>query len=133
MSTRCQIKYKNSEDNIYIYQHCDGYPSNILPFLIEFTTAFFKARGDDECYFLAQYVRHRAVYDYKEAIKYHEKHPKIEKHPDEDDSPYKYLSHGLDCQQHGDIDYLYEVDSDGSIYVNGKKVTVDNLKKFLAA
>lgn len=142
MSTRAQIKYKNSQDNIYIYKHSDGYPEGehgVLKFLVPFVEKFFKSRGDDESYFLAQFLRHHAVYTYKEQLADYEKYKdsdneivrRCNRHPDEDDSPYKYLSYGLDCIQHGDIRYLYEIDNDGSIYINGKKKTKAQLNKLI--
>jgi len=51
MSTRCQIKIKDSKEknyadgNIHIYKHCDGYPSGVLPLLVPFVKRFFKERG----------------------------------------------------------------------------------------
>lgn len=123
MSTRSQIRYRNSENNILIYKHSDGYPSGVLPLLIPFVEDFFKSRGDDECYFLAQCIRHFAVEDFKR-----------ETEKDGDDSvfatPYRFLGWGLDCAQHGDVDYLYEVDDKGNIFVNNKKLTKEELTKW---
>ncbi len=119
MSTRSQIKFKNSEFNIHVYKHCDGYPEGVLPTLVPFVKEFFADRGDDECYFLAQLVRRFAIEDYKE-------------HKDDEYcNPEKsFTGWGLDCVQHGDIEYLYEIDTDGSIYVNGKKLTKAQLTKW---
>jgi hypothetical protein len=41
-----------------------------------------------------------------------------------------YLSNGLDRCKHGDIDYFYEIDHEGAIYVNGKKLTQKELEKW---
>lgn len=105
MSTRAQIKYKDSEFNIHIYKHSDGHPEGVLPQLIPFVKEFFETRGDDECYFLTQLVR-RSINDY-------------------------ILGWGLDCVEHSDIEYLYEVDNKGNIYVNGKKLTKNKTEKYL--
>ena len=111
MSTRAQIKCKNSEDNIYIYKHSDGYPKGVLPVLEKFVHDFVKERGDDEPYFLAQLIRHFAIADYKREKNDHS-------------SPYGtsgFLGWGLDCKEHGDIEYLYEVDlKTGEIFINGE-------------
>lgn len=134
MSTRAQIKYKDSEFNIYIYKHCDGYPRGVLPTLVPFVEQFFKERGDDEAYFLAQCIRWFAREDERELVK--EKsdpnsfYNKINKgKPNARHYTESMLGWGLDCVKHGDIEYLYEVDSAGSIYINGKKKTKAQLKK----
>lgn len=127
MSTRSQIKYKDSKNNIYIYKHSDGYPEGVLPVLVPFVADFFKFRGDDECYFLAQLIRRFAVVDYLYNEKRAKKHPEI--YGKREGGVYEFLGWGLDCEQHGDIEYLYEVDKTGQIYVNGKKLTKAQIAK----
>lgn len=118
MSTRCQIKMKNSEFNIYIYKHSDGYPEDVIPRLKAVVDIFIQQnRLDDESYFLAQCVRHMAMQDYKRE----QQDPWYIKNP-ERSSEYNYLGWGLDCIRHDDIEYLYEVDTKGTIYINGKKL-----------
>ncbi len=68
MSTRCQIGFYAKENqslekpNIFIYQHCDGYPENILPSLKEFAGHFLKYRNPinvgafQESFFAAYYL-----------------------------------------------------------------------------
>jgi len=128
MSTRSQIKLKNSPDNIHIYKHSDGYPSGVLPILVPFVREFMASRGYDECYLLAQCMRRFAVEDFK----YDEMRQK--ENPDKYNglarNVYEFLGWGLDCERHEDIEYLYEIDEKGSIYVNGKKLTKNELDKW---
>lgn len=106
MSTRCQIKIKDSEDNIFIYKHWDGYPKKVIPILKPFVDKFIKERGQDDAYLLAQIIRHFAIEEYKSG------------------ELSEFTGWGLDCDQHGDIEYLYEVDGQtGDIYINGKKLS----------
>lgn len=125
MSTRSQIKLKNSPDNIHIYKHSDGYPEGVLPVLVPFVQEFMASRGYDECYMLCQLVRRFAVLDYLEEQEWNAKHPTLK-------SDYRtgFLGWGLDCERHGDIEYLYEIDESGAIYVNGKKLTAAQIKKY---
>ena len=125
MSTRSQIKLKNSPDNIHVYKHSDGYPEGVLPVLVPFVAQFMESRGYDECYILAQLVRRFAVEDYKAEIEFNAKHPNFPRN-----SSYEFLGWGLDCERHGDIEYLYEIGEDGSIWVNGKQLTKAQLKKY---
>ena len=119
MSTRSQIKLKNSADNILIYKHWDGYPENVLPVLIPFVHEFMGSRGYDGPYLLAQLVRRFAVVDY------------IDRQSDVFGGGYEFLGWGLDCVQHEDIEYLYEIGKDGAIYVNGKKMSEEQRFKYL--
>ncbi len=120
MSTRSQIKLKETHDDIYIYKHCDGYPEGVLPTLKPFVDKFIKERGYDPEYLLAQIVRCFAVEDYKRAA--------------EDTTGYgrfsEFTGWGLDRQRHGDIEYLYEIDSNGDIYVNGELLTDEQYEKY---
>ncbi len=108
MSTRAQICIKkdtpgfSDTGGIYIYKHCDGYPEGehgVLKILKPFVEKFVKSRGDDPEYLLCQIVREFARKDIGSET----------------------TGWGLDTVQHGDIEYLYEVDSKaGVVYVNGK-------------
>jgi hypothetical protein len=134
MSTRSQIKFKDSEHNIYVYKHSDGYPEGVLPVLVPFVQEFFAERGNDECYFLAQVIRRFAIADYKEVLKeiadpesFYNRFTKPR-----GGQPYQlqFLGWGLDCIKHADIEYLYEIGSKGEIYVNGKKLTKAQITKY---
>lgn len=115
MSTRAQICIKRDTEGfkdtggIYIYKHSDGYPEGVLPTLAPFVERFTKNRGDDPCYLLCQIVRAFAVVDFKSERL--------------NDGAYgQFTGWGLDTVEHGDIEYLYEIDSaTGKIYVNGKE------------
>jgi hypothetical protein len=127
MSTRCQIKVKGSE--IHIYKHSDGYPSDVLPTLVPFVKRFFKDRGADPAYLLCQIIRAFAVRDFKNGMTETEEDFK----PKEGENftcKQDYLGWGLDCEKHGDIEYLYEVDSStGAVFVNNEKVTELTFKR----
>jgi hypothetical protein len=47
-----------------------------------------------------------------------------------DQCSYTYLSNGLDRCKHGDIEFLYEINHEGAIYVNSKKLTSDELENW---
>ena len=126
MSTRSQIKLKESTDNIHVYKHSDGYPEGVLPVLVPFVKEFMASRGYDECYLLAQVVRRFAVTDYLDQKLFEERHPQLSPH----DTTRDFLGWGLDCEKHGDIDYLYEIDKTGAIFVNGKKLTEKEMNKY---
>lgn len=127
MSTRSQIKYKDSASNIYIYKHSDGYPEGVLPVLVPFVQEFFKHRGDDEAYFLAQCVRRFAIEDAKRDAVFASQFPSDARFA----KTFEFLGWGLDCEEHGDIEYLYEVDNKGNIYVNKKKLTRSQIAKYV--
>jgi len=134
MSTRCQIKIKDSKEmnyadgNIHIYKHSDGYPSDVLPVLVPFVKRFFKERGFDPIYLLCQIVRAFAVRDFQEAQGEYKTH---KKEGDNFHSRQDYQGWGLDCDRHGDIRYLYEIDEKGDIFVNGVLVTEGVYKKLI--
>jgi hypothetical protein len=119
MSTRAQICIKRDTPGfketggIYIYKHCDGYPEGehgVLRILKPFVERFVKARGNEPDYLLCQIVREFAYADPRE--------------PGEEWGGQRFIGWGLDTVQHGDIEYLYEVDSaTGIVYVNGKAST----------
>lgn len=47
MSTRCQIEFKSGDRRRTVYRHWDGYPSAVIPDLLEFL-AWSTRRGDVE-------------------------------------------------------------------------------------
>ena len=106
MSTRSQIKVKGSE--IMIYKHSDGYPEGVMPTLKEIVKTFADKRGNEPDYALAQIMRAYARRDEEKrqailADDEQEAWHDIYKEP-------RMTGWGLDCIQHGDIEYLYEVD-----------------------
>lgn len=112
MSTRAQICLKRDTagfketGGIYIYKHSDGYPEGVMPVLQGLVTRFHNKRGNDPEYLLAQIVRQFAIEDNKEGYS-----------PAQD----YFTGWGLDTIEHGDIEYLYEVDSaTGKVYINGR-------------
>lgn len=135
MSTRCQIKIKDSDKknyadgNIHIYKHSDGYPSDVLPVLVPFVKRFFKERGFDPIYLLCQIVRVFAVRDFQEAQE--KRYKSFKKEGDNFHSRQDYQGWGLDCDRHGDIRYLYEIDENGDIFVNDELVTEDVYAKLI--
>lgn len=131
MSTRCQIKLRETENNIYIYKHSDGYPEGVIPTLKPFVDRFFKNRGYDPDYLLAQIVRQFAAKDYEQGHTARANGDKRGAPRDGETFPYgDYTGWGLDCIRHDDIDYLYEIASDGQIYINGKLLTNTQYEKY---
>jgi len=112
MSTRAQICIKRDTTEfqqtggIYIYKHSDGYPRGVMPTLTSLVKFFHADRGNDPEYLLAQIVRAFTIADLAEDREY---------------ATTRMTGWGLDCTEHGDIQYLYEIDSrTGKIYINGK-------------
>lgn len=127
MGTRAQIRIKGDVDGVHIYKHSDGYPEDVLKTLIPFVKDFHLNRGcGDSAYLLCQLVRTFAVRDYIE-----QQNDDWYKENPEAAARYKYLGWGLDCETHGDIDFLYEIDAEGNIYINGKKQTNEMLKEYV--
>lgn len=108
MSTRCQIAFDGNK--VFVYRHSDGYPTGVLPSLMDFVNRFMAARGYDAEYLVARLVQHFTnEYDRDMAAMYErmgEKRTKME-----------VLGFGVDTELHGDINYLYTVRKDGSIEV----------------
>ena len=92
MSTRAQITIDGQP--VYLYKHGDGYPEGVLPLLEAFTQSFFKGRGYDPEYFMARLA-----------------HAFVNEFPD------GFTGYGIDCEIHGDIEFLYVVSKDGKIRV----------------
>lgn len=145
MSTRSQIRLKSDEVNykkdsssflnIYIYKHSDGYPEGVIPYLYPIVKMFHEKRGcSDGAYLLCQIIRHMAVMEHKDAIEGVKQDKRLEKNFNENGKTFLYsgdvLGWGLDCESHGDIAYLYEIDSEGGIWINGDKQSLNQLKKY---
>ena len=150
MSTRSQIKLRSNdpafssergESKIYIYKHSDGYPEGVIPYLWPIVKEFHKNRGcNDGSYLLCQIIRHMAVMEHKESVeaikKMRDRQDKFDLDTLKDweaDPTFLYrqgsLGWGLDCVAHGDVEFLYEIDSKGKIYINGKVQSEKQLKK----
>lgn len=128
MSTRSQICIKRDTEGfketggIYIYKHSDGYPEGVMPVLKDVVSRFVKNRGNDAPYLLCQIVRHFAAIDRDYAIQAITNNEPYGKPKEGERFGYgEFTGWGLDTVEHGDIEYLYEVDAvTGDIYINGK-------------
>lgn len=116
MSTSCHIQVQNADGSTYpcmIYQHYDSYPDEVLSWLPNIVTDFYRNRGDDAEYCVAQILRHRAIQEYKESLNnsFHKEHPEY--------SPEKnFTGYGICFQSESrvDIDYIYTINlKDGSV------------------
>jgi len=120
MSTRAQIQVEGSE--ILIYKHCDGYPEGVIPILEPFAKEFLKARGHDPAYMTAQIVRAFAVNNFihraNEAWAGKLTGLKSKEWPYYVENSKMYLGWGLDCEIHGDIEFLYKITADGHLEIH---------------
>jgi hypothetical protein len=124
MSTRCQIQVKTdaaikgeAKKGIYkalIYRHSDGYPQGphgVLEFLEPMAKRFFKERGDDATYFIAQYLRQSAIHEQKKWEELAKLNPQNDFMQNPQYSPeFSCLGYGVDFDIHPDIRFLYTVD-----------------------
>lgn len=116
MSTRCQIKLKtddSSTNTIYVYRHHDGYPEGphgVLSLLHPLVESFIKSRGFDESYLLARICQAVCT-----------------------NTGSQTTGAGIDTVEHGDIDFLYEVDKDGQIWINGSVISKESIIKKIGA
>lgn len=135
MSTRSQICIKrdttgfSETGGIYIYKHSGGYPEGVMPVLKDIVSRFHAKRGNDASYLLCQIVRAFAAIDRDLAIQAVVEKNQFDIPKDGDRFSYgmDYVGWGLDTVEHGDIEYLYEVDSStGDIYINGTLAPKDD-------
>jgi hypothetical protein len=122
MATRAQICIKRDTEGfaqtggIYIYKHNDGYPSDVMDVLAPTVKEFIAKRGNDAPYLLAYMAKRGNDAPYLLAYIMR----KFASRDDRDDN-LEVTGWGLDTEEHGDIDYLYQVDSvTGEVLVNGK-------------
>ena len=108
MSTRCNIVVKDKNNTFYVYHHCDGYPEGVGSFLYR--------KVNDNLY------KGRFCFA-EDVVNYLLK--------DEEDNSYE-LTSGI----HGDIEYLYEIDTHNKTLKcwkydgwNGKKIEEIDLSK----
>ena len=113
MSTRAMVHFHDVDEKgkpdpnpaAIIYRHGDGYPSGLGKVLVEFLKEVKKQCGvdtrfDDPGFLAAKWV----VWDSSTTVNsYGEK-----------DKPLKFLSVGVDTQDHGDIEYRYHVNCAGN-------------------
>lgn len=108
MSTRCNIILKDDEHQVILYHHCDGYPEGVGSFLYRKVNDNLKKGRFCFAEDIANYLL-----------------------KDEEDNSYE-LTSGI----HGDIEYLYEIDTHNKTLKcwkydgwNGKKVKEIYLSK----
>ncbi len=110
----------------FIYKHCDGYPVGVLPVLAPFAKHFVANRGHDPSYCVAQIIRFFLLSELE-----HSQKMDLEKKRDNarKDAVPPYLSQvnwekqerervtgwGIDDAVHGDIEFLYVVNADGTV------------------
>jgi hypothetical protein len=96
MSTRCNIKIKSGDTNIWLYRHCDGYLSE---------TGYNLASTLAHCNGFKSFLDNLLNQKY-EATMYRESK-----------SIYEFTT-----EQHGDIEYLYSFEFDRSVPKNVKVI-----------
>ena len=119
MGTRAQFTIEDENGGVYpvtVYKHSDGYPDGeygVLKFLRAFTVEFFKFRGHDPSYFMAQLLRHWVASDLANGVS-------LGGMTGGHTTGYRsgeFLGWGVDTQIHADLAYLYHVRKDGTIEV----------------
>ena len=109
MSTSAYIQVFGSD--VIIYKHWGGYPSSTLPFLRAFHAKFLAARGcGDDAYETAQLLR--ATIDMEAEFKLDESR----------DTGWGLFAGKAEV---GDEEYVYILNHNGSITVNGKEYLAD--------
>lgn len=106
-----------------VYKHSDGYPTGVLPVLVPFAENFGKHRGHDPEYCIAQIIRAFAIAEFEHAMAWDAKEKEMVVDPSGYSLEYKKgITHaegeklrvtgwGVDSGIHGDIEYLYVVNS----------------------
>lgn len=126
MSTRCQIIIQDGNNKPYdvsFYRHSDGYPQGehgVLATLVPFVDAFYRNRGWDECYMMAQLAFNQfekvVMPQNQRNAEYYAK-PENLKYAPKGTDPYKYIGYGIESFHgdfHGDLAYIYVIRRDGS-------------------
>jgi len=113
MATRCQIGFFQTMPSVQtmikelnkggtpsaialIYKHRDGHPDSVLPVLTAFLEKCERNQDPDYC---AAWYLHTLISQHIEIMK------KIRP----DSNGHDYMSHGIDHEYHGDLDYFYAV------------------------
>jgi hypothetical protein len=109
MGTSAVIKVEEV-DFAEVYKHFDGYPEDTLPWLIKFNERFVEIRGDDSEYKFAQLLRSSV---------------EMQEEFNLDAS----LDTGWGVSKYGGnyADYTYELMNDGSVKVQGRVMTLEDL------
>jgi len=133
MSTRAQIKIKGNP--IHIYKHSDGYPEGVMPTLEPIVERFAQERGlEDHEYLLANIMRAFArkeerrrkanIEDYKKPANAGSK--PAQNMIDIYSKP-SLTGFGIGLDRHGDIEFLYEIDTENKqIIVNDIRQTTNS-------
>lgn len=107
MSTRCMIHFcrENGEIEANIYRHSDGYPDGVLPDLKRFFKAVKEHCGNDTrfgdpSYLAAKFV----VWQANENVQ-----PFSFEKDDKPRERLNFLSIGISKEDHGDVEYIYDV------------------------
>ena len=103
MGTSCLFRVEGTD--AAIYQHYDGDPQTVLPWLLPFSTAFFAARGHDPQYFLAQ-----CLFAAKFATA-----PYTEPTPTQHFNGWGVTAHEDSTP---DVDYIYDFSGDGACVIS---------------
>ena len=120
MSTRAQITIDGEDGGMFelsVYKHSDGYPEGVLPFLRQFVAEFHKYRRHDPSYFIAQLLRHWAVYDHLKGLTLGGMPLSRPECSEGHYKQFQYLSWGIETQLHVDLEFIYHVTKDGTIEV----------------
>jgi hypothetical protein len=116
MSTRCQILFKFEDGQVLTYRHSDGYPTGVLPDLVEFLK-WNEGRNNQSDYVVPNYFywskKHSEEYmdyDYKTGKIKRKKTPIHKRKMGGNEAV--LIGYGLDYhgQFHGDIEYFYTVE-----------------------
>ncbi|VVB53345.1 Uncharacterised protein [uncultured archaeon] len=119
MSTRCQLVVEENEE-AKVYKHCDGYPSGVLPTLKKLLPAFEDGRGWDPAYLTAHLSATLIQDDVTDRKAFNRKMKKsYPNDPAYANRKFKqdFLSHGIDTQWHGDIEFAYRITKDFGVEV----------------
>ncbi len=110
----------------FIYKHSDGYPEGVLPVLVPFAKHFKAHRGHDPSYCVAQIIRAFMLTDLEHSQKMDLEQEKENARKDsvggllstmkwEKNTREQVTGWGIDDAIHGDIEFLYVVNADGTV------------------
>jgi hypothetical protein len=106
MSTRANIKVKDSYNTLWFYRHSDGYPEGAMPTIDKFMqyVADRKIRGNTSQ--ASGWLIMLGANEYDTSL------DRLENETDKHTSYHNWKVGSIEptTQQHGDIEYLYELD-----------------------